>query len=91
MKYKNSVAIIRTRNGNTVGCHMVSTYRYRSFNKSQFVYDEYFCESFEIYENVGGQVKVKTFDKLTHSDVEITNEITFDNVTSIEILSYHKL
>ena len=90
MKYTNSVAIIRTRNGNTVGCHMVSTYNYQSLNKSQFVYNEYFCKSFEIYENVGGEVKVKTFDKLNHANVEIINEITFNNVTEIEILSYHE-
>lgn len=90
MKYKNSVAIIRTRNDNTVGCHMVSTYNYQSLNKTQFVYNEYFCKSFEIYENGGGQVKIKTFDKLVHSNVEVVNEITFDNVTNIEILSYHK-
>lgn len=89
MKYTNSVAIIRTRKGNTVGCHMVSTYRYQALNKSQFVYNEYFCDCFEIYENVGGQVKIKTFDKLRHANVEIVNEITFNNVTDIEVLSSH--
>ena len=44
----------------------------------------------EIYENVGGEVKVKTFDKLNHANVEIINEITFNNVTEIEILSCHE-
>lgn len=90
MKYKNSVAIIRTKNGNTVGCHMVSTYNYQALNKTQFVYDEYKCKSFEIYENVGGEVKIRTYDELNHANVKVTNYITFNNVTGIDIFSCHE-
>ena len=41
MKFKNSVAIVRTRKDNVVGCHMISTYGYEKENPNQFVYDEY--------------------------------------------------
>ena len=87
MKYTDSVAIIRTRKGNTIGCHMISTYNYCKLMPNQFVYNGYFCEAFEIYENVGGQVKIKTFDKLHHSGIELENVITMSNVTGIEIMS----
>lgn len=40
-------------------------------------------------ENVGGQVKIKTFDKLEHAGIDFQNVITFDNVTDIEIMSEH--
>ena len=90
MKYKNSVAIVRTRKGNTVGCKMIATYRYAKLNKNQFVYDKgYMCKDFEIIETVGGQVIVKTTDKFEFSKANITNRIVFDNVTDIEILTHH--
>ncbi len=89
MKYTNSVAIIRTRKGNTEGCHMVSTYAYQQLMPNQFVYDGYFCKWFELSENVGGQVKIRTFDKLEHAGIVFENVITFDNVVEIELLSEH--
>ena len=91
MKFKNSVAIVRTRKGNVVGCHMISTYGYEKENPNQFVYDEYRCKQFELVETVGGCVIVKTEETLEHSKAKITNEIIFENVTEVEILTTHKL
>ena len=91
MKFKNSVAIVRTRKGNVVGCHMISTYGYEKENQNQFVYDEYRCKRFELLETVGGCVIVKTEETFEHSNAKITNEIIFENVTEVEILTTHKL
>ena len=92
MKYKNSVAIVRTRTGHTVGCKMIATYRYAKLNKNQFVYDKvYLCKEFEIVETAGGQVIVKLTDKFEFSKANITNRIVFDNVTDIEILTHHDI
>lgn len=89
MKYTNSVMIIRTRKGNTVGCHMISTRNYQKLIPNQFDYKGYVCEAFEVYENVGGQIKVKVIDTLRHAGIVFYNIITFANVTEIEILSEH--
>lgn len=91
MKFKNSVAIIRTRKDNVVGCHMISTYGYQEENPNQFVYDGYRCKQFELAETVGGCVIVKTEETFEHSKAKVTNEIIFENVTEIEILTTHKL
>ena len=91
MEFKNSVAIVRTRKDNVVGCHMISTYGYEKENPNQFVYDEYRCKRFELVETVGGCVIVKTEETLEHSKAKITNEIIFENVTEVEILTTHKL
>ena len=91
MKFKNSVAIVRTRKGNVVGCHMISTYGYEKENQNQFAYDEYRCKQFELVETVGGCVIVKTEETFEHSKAKITNEIIFENVTEVETLTTHKL
>ena len=91
MKFKNSVAIVRTRKDNVVGCHMISTYGYEKENPNQFVCDEYRCNRFDLVETVGGCVIVKTEETLEHSKAKITNEIIFENVTEIEILTTHRL
>ena len=91
MKFQNSVAIVRTRKGNVVGCHMISTYGYEKENPNQFVYDEYRCNRFEFVETVGGCVIVKTEETFEHSKAKITNEIIFENVTEVEIFTTHKL
>lgn len=91
MKFKNSVAIVRTRKGNVVGCHMISTYGYEKENQNKFAYDEYRCKQFELVETVGGCVIVKTEETFEHSKAKITNEIIFENVTEVEILTTHKL
>ena len=91
MKFKSSVAIVRTRKDNVVGAHMISTYGYEKENQNKFAYDEYRCKQFELVENVGGCVIVKTEETLEHSKAKITNEIIFENVTEVEILTTHKL
>lgn len=68
---------------------MISTYNYQKLMPNQFVYDGYSCEAFEIFENVGGQVKVRTFDTLKYAGIKFENVITFANVTDIEIMSEH--
>lgn len=91
MKFKNSVAIVRTKKDNVVGSHMISTYGYQEENPNQFAYDGYRCKWFELAETVGGCVIVKTEETLRHSKVKITNKIIFENVTEVEILTTHKL
>lgn len=91
MTYKNSAAIIRTRNGNTVGCHMAFTHNFRKLNPNKFDYKGYQCKEFEILETVGGKVVVTTFDNLKHAEVKIINEIRFSNVIEIEIITEHDL
>lgn len=44
MKFKNSVAIVRTKKDNVVGSHMIFTYGYREENPNQFAYDGYRCK-----------------------------------------------
>lgn len=91
MIFKNSVAIVRTRKDNVVGCHMISTYDYEQANPNQFVYDGYRCEWFALMETVGGSVIIETEQVLEHSKAKLTNKIIFENVTGIEIFTSHKL
>ena len=91
MKYKNSIAIIRTKKDSTVGCHAVFTANYKALNQNKFDYNGYLCEQFEILETVGGKVVIKTIFRLPHSCVELKNEIQISNVTEIEILTEHDL
>lgn len=49
----NSVAFVSTKKENTIGVHMISTYRYRKLMPNQFTYTEYMGASFEINEDVG--------------------------------------
>ena len=91
MAYKNSVAIIRTRKDTVVGCHMISTKGYEKINPKQFAYDGYRCHEFEIGETVGGVVVVATKDKFEYSGADIRNEIRFENVYEIELLTAHEL
>lgn len=87
--FKNSIAIIRTKKGNVVGCHMFSTYNYIKLKPKQFDYKGYCGQSFEITESVGGTIVVLVKDKLPHSNIEFTNTVRIDNVTAIEIMSEH--
>ena len=87
--FKNSIAIIRTKKGNVVGCHMFSTYNYIKLKPKQFDYKGYCGQSFEITESVGGTIVVLVKDKLQHSNIEFTNTVRIDNVTAIEIISEH--
>lgn len=91
MIFTDSVALVRTRKQNTVGVHMISTYRYQKLMPSQFVYSGYVGESFEITENVGGMVIITITNKLPHSGITFKNVIRFDNVTDIEIMSEHDI
>lgn len=87
MKYKNSIAIIRTRKDNVAGSYIVFTDKYRKLNPNKFDYNGYFCDQFEILETVGGNVVINTVQNLIHSGVKIKNEMQFSNVAEIEILT----
>ena len=91
MSYQNSVAIIRTRKDSVVGCHMIFTNRYVAANIHQFVYRGYPCSEFHIAETEGGDVIVTIFDVMQQSKVKITNQIRFENVTEIEVLTSHEM
>lgn len=90
--YKNSVAIIRTRKDTVAGCHRVATKKYIQLMPSQFDYkNTYICDSFELLENVGGDVIIKAEDSLKHVGLEFTNRIRIRNVEEIEILTEHEV
>lgn len=90
--YKNSVAIIRTRKDTVVGCHMVATRKYIQIMPSQFDYkNAYICDSFELLENVGGDVIIVAKDSLRHANVRFKNRIRIRNVEEIEILTEHEV
>lgn len=89
-RFTNSVAIIRTRKGSTAGCHMISTYNYRKIMPTQFCYNGYCGQYFEITENVGGQIIIFVYDKLPHSGIEYKNVIKINNVVAIELMSEHE-
>lgn len=90
--YKNSVAIIRARKDTVVGTHMVATKKYIQLMPSQFDYkNTYICDSFELLENVGGDVIIKAEDSLKHVGLEFINRIRIRNVEEIEILTEHEV
>lgn len=90
--YKNSAAIIRTRKNTVVGCHMVATRKYIQIMPSQFDFkNAYICDSFEILENVGGDVIIETNNHLKHAGIQFKNRIRIRNVTEIEIMTEHEV
>lgn len=90
--YKNSVAIIRTRKDTVVGCHMVATKKYIQIMPSRFDYkNTYICDSFELLENVGGDVIIKAEDSLKHAGLKFINRIRIRNVEEIKILTEHEV
>lgn len=91
MIYSNSIAIIRTRKDSVVGSHLISTRAYEKANPHQFVYNGYRCSKFDVAETVGGTIVLTLIDTLEFSKVTVTNTIYFENVTSIEIKTHHKV
>lgn len=90
--YKNSVAIIRTRKDTVVGCHMVATKKYIQIMPSRFDYkNAYICDSFELLENVGGDVIIKAEDSLKNVGIKFINRIRIRNVEEIKILTEHEV
>lgn len=90
--YKNSVAIIRTRKDTIVGCHMIVTRKYIQLMPSQYDYkNAYVCDSFEILENVGGDVVIVAEDSLKHAGIRFKNLMRIRNVEEIEILTEHEV
>ena len=89
--YKDSYCIVRTREGSIVGCISVATFNYQKIMPSQFATYNYICDRFEIMENVGGMIIIKTYQKMKHAKVEIVDTIGINNVTDIEILSEHEV
>ena len=55
------------------------------------MYRGYPCSEFHIAETDGGDVIVTTFDVMPQSKVKITNQIRFENVTEIEMLTSHEM
>lgn len=90
--YSNSAAIIRTRKGNTVGCHLLVTKNYQKSNNQEFSYtNAYIGDSFDICETVGGNIVATVYDHLLFARVKVENRIQIQNVTEIEILSFHEV
>ena len=70
--------IIRTRKDNVVNVYSIATFSFMKNNNYYKFNDSYKCDSFEILENVGGQVIIELHRKLKHSGIEIKNTLTFE-------------
>lgn len=91
MIYKNSIAIIRTKKGNAIGCYSIFTGKYCKLQPHKFDYSGYKCDEFEILETVGGKIVVNTIKKTEISGIEIKNQLVFSNVESIKMLTEHEI
>lgn len=81
----NSFVIVRTRKGSTVGCTTIVTKPYIKKNTDKYKYkSSYICNSFDIYENVGGDIFVKMYIKM-ECGIEIENTICFEKGTVTKI------
>lgn len=82
--------IIRTKKNHTANVYSIATFDFMGKNNF-YKYDRsYKCDSFEITENVGGQIIIYLYRKLKHSGLEIKSELTFEQgaVEEIRIEDY---
>lgn len=77
--FKDSALFVRVRKGNTIDCLFVTTNNFIKKSKNYYsLNNAYVCNSFEITENVGGDVFIKTHTRMQHSKVAYTNEIKIE-------------
>ena len=90
MKNKG-LCVIRTKKGNIVNVYSIATLDFIENNKNRYDYNEsYLCDTFEVLENVGGEVFIKLYQKMKYSETEIETTIRFkkDIIEDIRIEDY---
>ena len=70
--------VIRTKKGNIVNVYLVTTLDFIKNNKNKYDYNKsYLCDTFEILENIDGEVFIELYRKMEYSGVEIKTTIRF--------------
>ena len=80
--------IIRTKKDNVLNVFSIATFSFIKKKKKKFDYNKSFlCDSFEVVENVGGEVIIEMYTNMKHSKVDKQTTLTFekDIVESISI------
>jgi hypothetical protein len=83
--------VIRTKKGNIVNVYSIATLDFIENNKNRYDYNKsYLCDTFEILENIGGEVFIELYQKMKYSGVEIKTTIRFKNeiIEDIRIEDY---
>ena len=83
--------VIRTKKGNIVNIYSIATLDFIENNKNRYDYNKsYLCDTFEILENIGGEVFIELYQKMEYSGVEIKTTIRFkkDIIEDIRIEDY---
>ena len=71
--------IIRTKKDNVLDVVSIATFDFIKNNSKRFDYNKsYLCDSFEIIENVGGEVIVEINVNMKHSKVDLETVLTFE-------------
>ena len=83
--------VIRTKKGNVVNVYSIATLDFTENNKNRYDYSKsYLCNTFEILEDMDGEVFIQLYQKLEYSGVEIKTTIRFkkDIIEDIMIEDY---
>jgi len=71
--------VIRTKKDNVLNVISIATFDFIKKKKRKFDYNEsVLCDSFEILENVGGEVIVEAHINMKHSKVDMKTTLTFE-------------
>ena len=71
--------IIRTKKDNVLNVYSVATFCFIKKKKKKFDYNKSFlCDSFEVLENVGGEIIVEMYTNMRHSKVDTKTTLTFE-------------
>ena len=81
--------VIRTKKGNIVNFYSIATLDFIKNNKNKYSYN-YLCDTFEILENIGGEVSIELYQKMKCSGVEIKTTLRFEKgiIEDIRIEDY---
>lgn len=91
LKYKG-FCVIRTKKENVVNTYTIATYDFMKNNHYYNFDNSNQCDSFEILENVDGQLIVEVNTKMRHSGIKIKSTMTFEKgiVEEIRIENFIK-
>lgn len=71
--------IIRTKKDNVLNVFSIATFDFIKKKKKRFDYNKSFlCDSFEVVENVGGEVIIEMCTNMKHSKVDKQTTLTFE-------------
>lgn len=80
--FRDSALFVSIKRGTIVNSLFIATNNFIKRNNNYYsLKDCYICNRFDIYENVGGDVFIKTYTKMKHSGVEYVNEIKLERDT----------